>query len=170
MQVRKNFTIIPVKTDDPRMIIKQAVDSETGKILGTINAEKCENKSYSWWSTNGRKSSKTVKKPHIYVSDLYVNPEVRNQHIGTRLITDIIEESEKRGFEGRVTLFAGNSRKGEPSPLPFYRRIGFSSGERYLNKRLDTFNSSRLGVFSKDVLSFMSLPRDVALKILKAIR
>jgi len=167
------ISIINLKCpSQPNQITRLAVDNKTREVVGTLSANIELNKSYSGvnlppFYVKERLKFSSPSKPHIYVKDLFVNESQRKKGIGKKLVEDIIAESKKRGFEGRVVLLAGNSR--EASPLPFYRKLGFSTYNRQLNEKLDYVLKYR-SYFDNRIQSFMAIPKDTIGKILKSIQ
>jgi len=162
-----NIRIVDVSAG--QTIIKQAID-ENNNVLGTLKADNATRKIYSGtrfssFYTDKMLGNSTIANPHIYVSDLVVNSNVRKQGIGRKLIHAIVRESEKLGLGGRVILLAGSN---EGSPLPFYKKLGFVTDDRKLNIQLDDYLKYRKP-FDTTRQIFMSLPKKVIAQILKSL-
>ena len=149
-----------------------AKDAVTGKVLGTVSAEAALDKIFNqpilrdYVDIKG--SGDYVKKayPHMVVTDLFVEQGVRKKGIGTKLLSWIVKESYRDGFDGRVSVFAGNAY--EDSPLTFYKKRGFFSGNLCLNMKLDkAIKEGRK--FDNSIQSFMFLTKAGAKRLLKTI-
>ena len=154
-----------------REIIKTAIDETTNEVLGTLKARRCDNDIYSEGNfprfyIKEKTRFKTVAQPHIYVNDIFVKQEARHKGVGTKLIKDIIKESADKGCEGRVVLFAFDK---ESSPIGFYRKLGFTTGNTSLNKRIDEILKYKSEI-DKNLQTLMSIPKEKIAKILKTIR
>ena len=169
----ENVQLLCFPNSNPKELKVAARDAKTGEILGQVVARAEEEKIYSGKIPQGYINSKTsgkyIKraKPHMYVEDLFVKEEARHEGIGKKLIGKVVESSTNRGYNGRVMLFAGNGV--EVSPLPFYGKLGFLSGDKYINSQIR--NSIDFGTpMNKNIQSFMAITEKGIQRLLKAIR
>ena len=169
----QNFHVVtlPTNPENPLQIVKQAVDNNSGDVLGTLKASIAEKSIYPKGSINRNflvspEDSVRLTKPHIYVEDLIVNHASRNKGVGRALITDIAKESKTRGFKGVLILLAGSN---EDSPLPFYKKLGFLTTSKNLNTRLD-YAAKYRSYISNTIQEFMTLSADAAKALIKSAR
>ena len=169
----QNFHVItlPATPENPLQIVTQAVDNSTGDVLGTLKASVAQKNSYPKGSIHNsflilNENNGRMAKPHIYVQDLIVYRNYRNKGVGRALITDIAKESKARGFMGRLILLAGSN---EDSPLPFYKKLGFITTSKNLNKKLDYVAKYRAYISNK-IQAFMTLSADAARTLIKSAR
>ena len=169
----QNFHVItlPTNPENPLQIVKQAVDNNTGDVLGTLKAAIAQKSSYPKGSIHrsyllSPDSPERITKPHIYVQDLIVYRNYRNNGVGKALITDIAKESKARGFKGILILLAGSN---EDSPLPFYKKLGFLTTSKSLNNKLDFIAKYRTYI-SNSIQEFMTLSAKAATALIKSAR
>ncbi len=170
-----NFVKTNEKIKNTDIVKIVANDSKTGAELGTITAEAATKSIYNqplsigyYDHLNSTKYRKIVL-PHMHITDLGVDESVRNQGLGRKLVALIVKESKDRGYKGKVIVLAGNGKAFESSPLPFYKRIGFSVADKSLDNRLD-FAAKYKTSFDKSIQAFMTLSRDAAEKLLKSLQ
>ena len=174
-----NLQFLYLPNSSPKEVQIALRDNSTGKILGHVYAiaedvGKEGGKSYSGGKIPGgyinyETSGEYVKraKPHMYVDDLFVTKEARHKGLGSKLLGKIVQESENRGFKGRIILFAGNTR--DVSPLPFYYKLGFRSGDKYINHQIEKALAAPKPM-NNLVQSFMALSKNGIKELLKSVR
>jgi len=62
-------------------------------------------------------------KKYLFINSIYSHQKYKG--IGTALIKKVVEESKKRGYEGRVCLNTTTTKPEKGSPIPFYYKLGF---------------------------------------------
>ena len=136
-----NLRFIYLPNSSPYEVDIAAQDTGTGKILGQVQATAEKVKGYgreklpqAYINSDTSTEFRKVAKAHMYVSDIFVEKEVRHQRIGEKLLAKIVQESERRGFKGRTMLVAYNAY--ETPPHLFYGKLGFISGDKNINAQI----------------------------------
>ena len=62
-------------------------------------------------------------KKYLFINSIYSHQQYKG--IGTALVKKTVEESKKRGYEGRVCLNTSTTKPEKGSPIPFYYKLGF---------------------------------------------
>ncbi len=121
------------KLEDLYTKVKQQADDLAFPILTNVCEDKENKKTYYYISTSETKEDGTILCGAMRVTDLYLiskvhidlittqapyNPNVKAQHVGSRLIKRVIKDAKKAG-RSQVFLFS------VPWAVPFYEKLGF---------------------------------------------
>lgn len=74
-------------------------------------------------------------KKYLFINLIYSNKQYKQ--VGTQLIKEAVNESYKKGCEGRVCLNATTITPELGSPVPFYFKLGFESVDKNKQNRIE---------------------------------
>lgn len=69
---------------------------------------------------------------YLFINSIYSHQQFKG--IGTELIKQAVQESKKRGLEGRVCLNTSTTKAEKGSPIPFYYKLGFECTNKEKDK------------------------------------
>jgi ribosomal protein S18 acetylase RimI-like enzyme len=72
-----------------------------------------------------------IDQPHSYIADLYVQPDVRRQHVGERLLKEAEEHAQRLGVHKIELEVLADNREA----IRFYRRQGYTDHIIIMTKR-----------------------------------
>ena len=170
----ENLRFLPLPNSNPNEVEIVAQDTKTGKILGHVQAKAEQAKGYGgekipqpYINPDTSTTYRKIAKPHMYIIDIFVEENARHQGIGKKLLGKIVQESSGRGYKGRTMLVGYNAY--ETSPLPFYGKLGFISGDKFTNKQIkDAIRTNTPIKNARQTL--MALTSGGIQKLLKAVR
>ena len=71
---------------------------------------------------------------YLFINQIYSHKKYKG--IGTELIKKLVQESKKRGCEGRICLNTTTTKPEKGSPIPFYYKLGFEASNKQKHKEI----------------------------------
>lgn len=103
-------------------------------------------------------------KKYLFISSLESKKTLKG--IGTQLVTSVVKESERLGFEGRVQLNTSTIDTKIGTPIPFYYKFGFKSIDSSIQAKIEKSMEQHLSVPRECEATTMYLPKEIISKIL----